>query len=68
MQKNISVQRILYSVTLLCYKDEKKANKHLDLFEKFAKKSPYPQEVEQERKLIGIACEAYNNRNQTINN
>ena len=67
MQKNISVQRILYTVTLLCYGDEKKANKHLDLFEKFAKKFPYPQELEQERKLIGIAREAYNSRNQTIN-
>lgn len=68
MQKNISVQRILYTVTLLCYGDEKKADKHLDLFEKFAKKFPYPQELEQERKLIGIAREAYNSRNQTINN
>lgn len=47
-----SMQRIWYAYYLLEKNDEEKAKEHLDMFEKIAKKYPYPAEIECERELI----------------
>ncbi len=52
MRKAPSVLRTQYALALLQEKDEAKAMKHLSLFEKFAAKHPYPQEIVSERALI----------------
>ena len=59
LKRNITVQRVLYTTALLCEINLQKAIKHLQLFDSIAKKYPYPQEVENERKLIALAQEAY---------
>ncbi len=59
LQLNPSVNRVQYAIALLVNKDEKKANEYLALFEKCAKKYPYPQEIETERKLIALAKEKF---------
>ncbi len=59
LQLNPSVYRVQYATALLVNKDEKKANEYLALFEKCAKKYPYPQEIETERKLIALAKEKF---------
>ena len=59
LKRSLTVQRILYTTALLCENDLQKPVKHLQLFEAIAKKSPYPQEVENERKLIALTQEAY---------
>ena len=60
LKKSPSVQRIAYTVALLIEKDKAKANAHLVAFEKQAKKYPYQQEIDGERKLINLATEKAN--------
>ena len=55
LKRNISVQRVLYTVALICENDSVKAVNHLLLFEKLSKKYPYQQELENERKLLELA-------------
>lgn len=50
-----SMPRIRYAYYLLVEKNEEEAKKQLELFEKLAKKYPYPVEIEGERKLIQMA-------------
>ncbi|MBQ7408034.1 MAG: hypothetical protein IJW13_02010 [Clostridia bacterium] len=57
IKNSISVQRVLYTVEIVCRANEKEGQKHLQLFEKSAKKYPYQQEIEEERKLIALAQE-----------
>lgn len=52
-----SIQRIFYAYNLLIEQDRKKANECLKVFEKIAKKYPYPSEIEEERELIALVDE-----------
>ncbi len=54
-KNSITVRRVLYAVTLICENNLAEAAKHLTSFERLAKKYPYKQEVENERKLIELA-------------
>ena len=58
-KNSITVKRVLYTVALICENNLIEANKLLTAFEKFAKKYPYKQEVENERKLIELANEVH---------
>ena len=55
LKNNITYQRVLYTIELVCRNNPKQAQKHLAQFEKLAKKHPYKQEIETERKLIDLA-------------
>lgn len=50
-----STQRVLYAYYTLIEKDEAKAKKALDAFEKIAVKYPYPSELAGERELMALA-------------
>lgn len=58
MATNPSVIRTQYAYSLLCEKDNAKAEKYLAAFEKAAKKHPYSGDIESERELIEAAREA----------
>ena len=60
LKNNPSTQRVLYTVEIVCKGNEKQAQKHLERFEKLAKKYPFAQEIESERKLIALATEKAN--------
>lgn len=52
MKNNISILRTQYAYALLCEKDENKAQKIKNLFEKTSLTHPYAPDVEAERELI----------------
>lgn len=56
-----SIIRTEYAYALLAEKDEEKAKKILDQFEKNAKTYPYPREIEGERELIARVQNENNN-------
>ena len=56
-----SVIRTEYIYALLCEKNHAKADGIMAFFEKMGKKYPYPQDIESERELIGIANKKYYN-------
>lgn len=58
MRRYPSVLRTQYAEALIRRHDEAQAGKYLEAFEKAAADYPYPQEIENERKLIAIAKEA----------
>lgn len=49
-----SMQRIFYAYYLLVEQERKKADECLELFEKIARKYPYPSEIVEERELIEL--------------
>lgn len=55
MNTNPGIQRTEYIYALLREKDQEKAARALDHFEKCAKRHPYPSEVEYERELVELA-------------
>ncbi len=55
MKNYPAVIRTEYAYALLREKDEEKARKALELFEKVAKTYPYPSDVQSERELIELA-------------
>lgn len=57
LKQMVFMQRILYAYYILVVKDAKKAEESLTLFEKLAKKYPYPAEIEVERELIALVKE-----------
>ena len=57
MRMTPSIIRTEYAYALLAEKDEEKAQKLLELFEKVAKRYPYEKEIEGERELIArVRC------------
>jgi len=61
-----SVIRLEYALALLLDKDAEKAEKALAMFEKIAKKYPYPADLESERELIDIARQRANADNGAV--
>ncbi len=57
LKKSISAIRTEYALAKLRDRDEEKARKLLDQFEKVAKIYPYPQEVQSERELLAMVEE-----------
>jgi len=57
MKNNPSIIRSEYAYALLVEKDEQKAEKLLERFEKVAKTYPYPKEMEGEKELIARCTE-----------
>ena len=58
-KNSITVSRVLYAVNLIYKNNLAEASKNLQAFERAAKKYPYKQEVEKERKLIELANEVH---------
>ena len=61
MKNFISVIRTEYVIALLRDRDEKEAEKKLAIFEKVIKNHPNPSDIENERRLMELALERYNN-------
>ena len=55
-----SIIRTEFAIALLSEKNEKKASEIKDFFEKATKKFPFPQEIENERRLIDLAEKSKN--------
>jgi hypothetical protein len=60
MSKNPGIIRTRYAHALACEKDMRKAEKHLESFEKLAKKYPYSGDIESERELLAEIRTAVN--------
>ena len=60
MGKFPSILRTQYCISLLRDKDENQAGKVKDVFEKQAKKYPFPAEIKGERELMEFSFERYN--------